>query len=548
MGSKTSKAVDVEAEQPQEPQGPTPRRTSKSSKAVVVEAQAEQVPTPRRTSRTSKAVDETEAAGVEVQGSTQEYPETEVTVSAVLAKTEGTPVKKRGRPPKAAKEGLAEKHQITADEIDSNLALKEANTDETSQDENVKITGKYTRQWTVDTTNTTPLRKSRRTSATSTDSADSISPVRRIKRKSQTVAATQIVASKEGTIVLEENNPETPSKRRGRPPKSATETKDQPSENNVTPPKIKKILESPLRRSTHRLSQSEDEESSNSPLKSAKNSARKSVRIISDTSSAESESDDVFLKSARKRKLSERAPKLQIIPEVADEDQSAESPKKSRRKSVSATAVMQKIIEETPSKRRGRPPKNLQLDESEPKGKGTPRGKSVSTSTVSPPKSPSKVAGKGTPRRKSVSTSAVSPPKTSSKVAFSDDSPRKRGRPTKTAQDDVTEAKSAKKKSREIPSMTTIVEDVAISESPSGSGKTSRRKSVSASAVPPKTDESRLTRSRSTSTSVKVLDVMFTPVKVKSASRKKETEKLEESRLGKRYAVNPARKSYKIPK
>ena len=153
---------------------------------------------------------------------------------------------------------------------------------------------------------------------------------------------------------------------------------DQPSENNVTPPKIKKILElipktkkileSPLRRSTRRLSQSEDEESSNSPLKSAKNSAKKSVRIISDTSSAESESDDVFLKSARKRKLSERAPKLQIIPEVADEDQSAESPKKSRRKSVSATAVMQKIIEETPSKRRGRPPKNLQLDESEPKG------------------------------------------------------------------------------------------------------------------------------------------------------------------------------------
>ena len=81
-----------------------------------------------------------------------------------------------------------------------------------------------------------------------------------------------------------------------------------------------------------------------------------------------------------------------------------------------------------------------------------------------------------------------------------------------------------------------------------GSRKASRRKSVSASAVPPKTDESRLTRSRSTSTSVKVLDVMFTPVKVKSASRKKETEKLEESRLGKRYAVNPARKSYKIPK
>merc|ERR1711971_683452 len=102
------------------------------------------------------------------------------------------------------------------------------------------------------------------------------------------------------------------------------------------------------------------------------------------------------------------------------------------------------------SKKRGRPPKNLQLDESEPKGKGTSR-------------------------RKSVSTSAVSPLKTSSKVAFSDDSPKKRGRPTKTSQDDVTEAKSAKKKARETPSMATIVEDVAVSESPSGSGKTSRR-------------------------------------------------------------------------
>merc|ERR1711935_1056163 len=113
--------------------------------------------------------------------------------------------------------------------------------------------------------------------------------------------------------------------------------------------------------------------------------------------------------------------------------------------------------------------------------------------------------------------------------------------------DEVTEAKSAKKKAREIPSMATIVEDIVVSDSPSGSGKASRRKSVSASAVPQKTDdESRLTRSRSTS--VKVLDVMFTPVKVKSASRKKETEKLEESPLGKRYAVNPARKSYKIPK
>ena len=148
--------------------------------------------------------------------------------------------------------GLVEKHQIIADEIDSSLVLKTAKTDETSQDENVKNTGKYTRQWTVDATNTTPLRKSRRTSATSTDSADSISPVRRIKRKSQIVAATQIVASKEGTIVLEEKNPETPSKRRGRPPKVSTEivaskedtvlseekTPGTPSKRRGRPPKV----------------------------------------------------------------------------------------------------------------------------------------------------------------------------------------------------------------------------------------------------------------------------------------------------------------------
>ena len=99
---------------------PTPKRTSKTSKIVVVEAEQPQeplaqdsevttvpAPTPRRTSRTSKAVVVLEALAK--QGSTQEYPETEVTVSAVLAKTEGTPLKKRGRPPKAAKEGKVEK-------------------------------------------------------------------------------------------------------------------------------------------------------------------------------------------------------------------------------------------------------------------------------------------------------------------------------------------------------------------------------------------------------------------------------------------------------
>ena len=51
--------------------------------------------------------------------------------------------------------------------------------------------------------------------------------------------------------------------------------------------------------------------------------SKASIRIISHTSSAESEAqkvepEDSLLESARKRKLSERAPKLQIIPEVAD--------------------------------------------------------------------------------------------------------------------------------------------------------------------------------------------------------------------------------------
>ena len=92
-----------------------------------------------------------------------------------------------------------------------------------------------------------------------------------------------------------------------------------------------------------------------------------------------------------------------------------------------------------------------------------------------------------------------------------------------------------------------------------GSGRKRTRKSVSASAVPQKTplsptsssnqDESRVTRSRSQSSSMKVLDVMFTPVKVKSVSGAKKKEELEESRRGtKRYAVNVTRKSYKIPK
>ena len=40
----------------------------------------------------------------------------------------------------------------------------------------------------------------------------------------------------------------------------------------------------------------------------------------------------------------------------------------------------------------------------------------------------------------------------------------------------------------------------------------------------------------------------FSPCLKSSLHQEKKTEKLEESRLSKRYAVNPARKSYKIPK
>ena len=66
--------------------------------------------------------------------------------------------------------------------------------------------------------------------------------------------------------------------------------------------------------------------------------------------------DSLLPKSSRKRRLSE-APKLQAIPEASEESFQVASPRKYRKKSVSASAVPQKI-EETPSKRRGRPPKN----------------------------------------------------------------------------------------------------------------------------------------------------------------------------------------------
>ena len=140
--------------------------------------------------------------------------------------------------------------------------------------------------------------------------------------------------------------------------------------------KAKTFQESPLRRSS-RQSASEDEDSKVISIltvtpqqKSAKKSAKKSVTISDASSESETEKEsDALLKSAnRKRKLSE-APKLQIIPEVLELEETEESPaKKPRRKSVSATAVMQKN-DETPSKRRGRPPKSVGNEEPEPKSK-----------------------------------------------------------------------------------------------------------------------------------------------------------------------------------
>ena len=69
----------------------------------------------------------------------------------------------------------------------------------------------------------------------------------------------------------------------------------------------------------------------------------------------------------------------------------------------------------------------------------------------------------------------------------------------------------------------------------------SKRKSVSASAVSQRTP---LTRSRSQSTSVKVIDHVFSPVAKQS---KDETTKEEaEPRRSKRYSVSATRKSYKF--
>ena len=139
--------------------------------------------------------------------------------------------------------------------------------------------------------------------------------------------------------------------------------------------KAKNTQESPLRRSSRHFSDDEDSKvvsilAVTPQSKSAKKSAKKSVTIsdASSESETEKESDSLLKSASRKRRLSE-APKLQIIPEVAELEDTDESPaKKPRKKSVSTSAVMQKV-DETPSKRRGRPPKSVANKESEPKSK-----------------------------------------------------------------------------------------------------------------------------------------------------------------------------------
>ena len=63
----------------------------------------------------------------------------------------------------------------------------------------------------------TPLKRSRKASATSTDSEE-VSPVRRVRRKSQKAMGSSPETDKEQVLPKTQ---ETPSKRRGRPPKSS---------------------------------------------------------------------------------------------------------------------------------------------------------------------------------------------------------------------------------------------------------------------------------------------------------------------------------------
>merc|ERR1712223_772531 len=109
----------------------------------------------------------------------------------------------------------------------------------------------------------------------------------------------------------------------------------------------------------------------------------------------------------------------QIIPEVVELEENEESPaKKPRRKSVSAIAVMQKI-DDTPSKRRGRPPKSVGNEESEPKStKKQVSGKASMTTIIEEEKEHKPSTAKHTPRKKSLSTSVVT-------ISKLDDTPKK---------------------------------------------------------------------------------------------------------------------------
>merc|ERR1712223_1797024 len=145
----------------------------------------------------------------------------------------------------------------------------------------------------------------------------------------------------------------------------------------------------------------------------------------------------------------------QIIPEVVELEENEESPaKKPRRKSVSAIAVMQKI-DDTPSKRRGRPPKSVGNEESEPKSaKKQVSGKASMTTIIEEEKELKTSPAKHTPRKKSLSTSAV----TTSKL---DDTPKKgRGRPSKNSTNETIESKSPKNTKNVTIASTSKVVDI----------------------------------------------------------------------------------------
>merc|ERR1712083_10408 len=216
--------------------------------------------------------------------------------------------------------------------------------------------------------------------------------------------------------------------------------------------------------------------------------------------------------------------------------------------------------------RRGRPPKSVGNEELDPKSPKRQTSVKTSMETIDDKKLKPSTA-KNTPRRKSVSTSAVA-----STSKLEDTPQKKRGRPSKSTSDETMVSKSPKKsvtlpkladtkeeefylyklsdnedtpKKRRGRPLKNATDETIESKSPTKTKKgaekspsTSRRKSVSASAVPQKLqksptsknpNESKASRSRSQSSSTKILDVMFTPpVKIKGATSKKEASKKEE--------------------